>query len=116
MKATALCALLAAALAATLAARAQAPAGDPARGKAGYLKQMCDACHGTVGQGSQYGPRLAPRPFPCEAFAHQVRMPRSSMPPFAPRHLSDAELADIYAYVASIRPGKKASEIALLKD
>jgi mono/diheme cytochrome c family protein len=110
-------ALAAASLAASLAAaHAEAPAGDATRGKAAYLKQMCSACHGTVGQGSQYGPRLAPQPFAWEAFAHQVRAPRSSMPPYVARYLADAELADIYAYVASIPPGKKASEIALLKD
>ena len=103
-------------LAAPLAARAEAPAGDPARGKATFMKQMCSACHGTVGQGSQYGPRLAPQPFPWEAFEHQVRTPRSSMPPYAPRYLADAELADVYAYIASIKPGKKASEIPLLNQ
>jgi len=108
-------ALAAIGLAATLAAHAEAPNGDAARGKGIYLKQMCDACHGTVGQGSQYGPRLAPQPFPWEAFAHQVRTPRSSMPPFAASHLSDAELADVYAYVASIKPGKKAADIPLLE-
>jgi hypothetical protein len=32
------------------------------------------------------------------------------------RYLADAELADIYAYIASIPAGKKAGEIALLKD
>ncbi len=109
-------ALLAAVLAASGAAHGEAPAGDAARGKAVFLEQMCDACHGTVGQGSQYGPRLAPQPFPWEAFAHQVRTPRSSMPPYAASHLADADLADIYAYVASIPAGKKASEIPLLKD
>ncbi len=108
--------LAAAGLAASLAGHAEAPAGDAARGKDLYTKQLCSACHGTVGQGSQYGPRLAPQPFPWEAFTHQVRTPRSSMPPYAPRYLADAELADIYAYVASIKPGKKASEIPLLKD
>jgi len=116
MKPMTLGALVAAVLGASGAAQAQAPAGDAARGKGAYLKQMCDACHGTVGQGSQYGPRLAPQPFAWEAFAHQVRTPRSSMPPYGPGYLADADLADIYAYVASIQPGRKASEIPLLKD
>jgi ubiquinol-cytochrome c reductase cytochrome c subunit len=103
-------------LAATLAAHAETPAGDAARGKGVYMKEMCWSCHGTVGQGSQYGPKLAPQPFPWEAFAHQVRTPRSSMPPYTASHLADADLADVYAYVASIKPGKKASDIPLLKD
>jgi mono/diheme cytochrome c family protein len=109
-------ALTAVLLAASLIAHAEAPAGDAARGKGIYMKQMCHACHGTVGQGSQYGPRIAPQPFPWDAFAHQVRMPRSSMPPYAASHLADAELADVYAYIASIKPGKKASEIPLLSQ
>jgi len=102
--------------AASLGALAQAPSGDAARGKGLFMKDMCYACHGTAGYGSQYGVRLAPDPMPWEAFAHQVRHPRSSMPPYAPQFTSDQDLADIYAYVASIRPGPKASEIPLLKD
>ena len=97
-----------------LAAHAEAPVGDAARGQAVFMKQMCNACHGSVGQGSQYGPKLAPQPFPWEAFQHQVRAPRSSMPPYSATHLSDADLADVYAYVASIKPGKKAADIPLL--
>jgi ubiquinol-cytochrome c reductase cytochrome c subunit len=99
-----------------LAARAQAPAGDAARGNAVYMKQMCWSCHGTVGQGSQYGPKLAPQPFPWEAFQHQLRSPRSSMPPYGASHLPDSELADVYAYIASIKPGEKATGIPLLKN
>lgn len=99
-----------------LAAHAEAPAGDAQRGKAVFMKQMCWSCHGTVGQGSQYGPKLAPQPFPWEAFRNQVRQPRSSMPPYGATHLPDTELADVYAYIASVEPGKKASEIGLLKD
>ena len=108
-------ALAAAALAASLAVHAEPPAGDAARGKGVYMKEMCWSCHGTVGQGSQYGPKLAPQPFPWEAFQHQVRTPRSSMPPYVASHLPDADLADVYAYVASIKPGKKAADIPLLE-
>ena len=101
-----------------LAAHAQAPSGDTARGKALYMKNMCYTCHGTAGQGGDRGsgPRLAPDPFPWEAFAAQVRRPRESMPRYAQEHLSDAELAAIYAYVASFKQGRKASEIPLLKE
>jgi mono/diheme cytochrome c family protein len=45
-----------------------------------------------------------------------VRHPRSSMPPYSPKYVSDKDLADIYAYVGSIATGPKASEIPLLKD
>ena len=100
------------------AAQAEAPAGDAARGKSLYMKNLCYTCHGTVGQGGDRGsgPRLAPNPFPWEAFAHQTRRPREQMPRYDPRHVSDAELADIYAYVASMKPGARAKDIPLLRD
>lgn len=101
--------------AASCAVFAQAPSGDAARGKALYMHNICWSCHGTEGHGEPYGPRLAPDPLPWEAFAHQVRQPRGSMPHYAPQFVSDQDLADIYAYVAAIPAGKKASEISLLK-
>jgi ubiquinol-cytochrome c reductase cytochrome c subunit len=100
-----------------LGAAAQAPAGDAARGKAAYMKNMCYTCHGTVGQGTvRYGGRLASSPLPWEAFAQQVRRPRAAMPRYPVEFVSDAELADMVAYLASIKPGPKASEIPLLQD
>ena len=110
--------LAAAAMAASLAAFAQAPAGDTARGKAAYMKHGCYACHGTVGQGGDRGSggRIAYDVWPWEAFAQAVRRPRESMPRYPVEHLGDAELADIYAHIASQKRGPKASEIPLLKE
>ena len=104
--------------AAALQAHAQAPAGDASRGKAAYMKQGCYACHGTVGQGGDRGSggRIAYDVWPWEAFAQQTRRPRESMPRYPAEHLSDAELADIYAYIASQKRGPKASEIPLLRE
>ena len=97
---------------------AQTPAGDPARGKAAFMKNMCYTCHGTAGQGGDRGsgPRIAPDVWPFEAFAHQTRRPRSSMPRYSVEHLSNPDLADIHAYLTSIRRGPKATEIPLLND
>ena len=97
---------------------AQAPAGDAARGKALFMKNMCYTCHGTAGQGGDRGsgPRIAYDVWPWEAFSQQVRRPRESMPRYAAEHVSDADLADIYAYVSSVKRGPKASEIPLLKE
>jgi mono/diheme cytochrome c family protein len=109
---------LAAALAAlAMAAQAEAPAGNAARGKAAYMKNMCYTCHGTAGQGGDRGsgPRIAYDVWPWEGFAQQVRHPREAMPRYDVMHVSDADLADIYAYVASMKRGVKASEIDLLK-
>ena len=100
------------------AAAQQAPAGDVTRGKAAYMKQMCHTCHGTVGQGGDRGsgPRIAYDVWPYEAFAQQTRRPREVMPRYPAEFLSDQEMADIYAYVASHKKGVKAAEIPLLKE
>ena len=100
------------------AALAQAPAGDAARGSAAYMKQGCYACHGTVGQGGDRGsgPRIAYDVWPWEGFLQQTRRPREQMPRYPADHLPDAELADIYAYIAGQKRGPKASEIPLLRD
>jgi mono/diheme cytochrome c family protein len=112
--------IAAAALGALLAtaAHAQAPAGDVARGKAAYMKNMCYTCHGTAGQGGDRGsgPRIAYDVWPWEAFAQQVRRPREGMPRYDRAHLADADLADIYAYVASMKRGARAKDIPLLKE
>ena len=102
--------------AASMAASAAAPQGNAARGKSVFTSEMCWTCHGTEGHGSVYGPQLAPHVFPWEAFANQVRHPMSSMPAYAPRYLTDKDLADIYAYLSSMPEGAKASTIPLLKD
>ncbi len=102
----------------SLTAHAQAPAGDAARGKGLYMKNMCYTCHGSAGQGGDRGsgPRIAYDVWPWEAFARQTRSPREGMPRYPKEFVSDAELADIYAYVASMKRGVKASEIPLLKE
>ena len=105
-------------LTAATAASAQAPQASAERGRQTYLAMGCHACHGTVGQGGERGagPKLAPNPFPYEAFAFQVRRPRSSMPRYPVEHLTDQQLADIYAYIASIKPGPSAKDIPLLQE
>ena len=99
-------------------AMADAPKGDVARGKGLFMKNMCYTCHGTAGQGGDRGsgPRIIHDVWPWEAFAQQTRRPRESMPRYPASHLSDAELADIYAYVSSIKRGTRSSEISLLKE
>ena len=102
----------------SLHAHGEAPTGDAVRGKAAYMKNMCYTCHGTAGQGGDRGsgPRIAYDVWPWEGFVQQVRRPREQMPRYDPRHVSDAELADIYAYVASMKPGARAKDIPLLRE
>ena len=97
---------------------AQAPAGDVPRGQAAYMKDMCYTCHGTAGQGGDRGsgPRIAPDLWPWEAFAQQTRRPRESMPRYAKERLPDVELADIHAYLATMKRGAKAADVPLLRD
>ena len=83
-------------------AQSEAPKGDPERGRATFTKVGCYQCHGREAQGSpSTGPRLGPNALPYPAFVEWVRRPRGEMPPYTTRVLSDAELADIYAFVGS---------------
>ena len=88
-----------------LAAQSQA---KPARtssiekGRLGFVKVGCAQCHGREAQGSPTtGPRLGPNGLPYQAFARYVRAPRLQMPPYTEKVLSDADLADLYAFVQS---------------
>jgi ubiquinol-cytochrome c reductase cytochrome c subunit len=94
---------------------ATAPPGDVARGKGDFMSYGCYECHGTVGQGNfGAGARIAPNPPPWATVSSYVRRPRGDMPSFSVKILSDATLADIYAYLKSIPAGKPGSQIPLL--
>ena len=56
---------------------------------------------GREAQGASTGPRLGPDPIPLAQFMRFVRAPRNEMPPYTTKVLSDAELADIHAFVAA---------------
>ena len=86
----------------TAVAQAFRPAdGGAERGKQTYMKVGCYQCHGREAQGASTGPRLGPDPIPLAQFTRYVRGPRNDMPPYTTKVLSDAELADIHAFVAS---------------
>ena len=88
-------------------AQPETPKGDADTGRVTFAKVGCYQCHGREAQGSPAtGPRLGPDPLPYRAFAEWVRRPRGEMPPYTTRVLSDADLADIYAFVAS-RPNAR---------
>lgn len=108
--------IAAAAAGIAIAAHAQAPAGDARRGEAAYMKNMCYTCHGSAGQGTRYGVRLGPRTLPWEAFSHQVRHPRAAMPRFPAEFVSDQDLADMVAYLGSVKASPKGADIAILKE
>ena len=89
-------------------AQPAAPKGNADQGRKLYVSYGCYQCHGYEAQGSSAtGPRLGPRGLPFAAFSRYVRNPSNQMPPYTAKVVSDAELADIYAYVDS-RPAPKA--------
>src|SRR5688500_20374793 len=97
----------------SLEALGEAPAGDAARGKASFMKHLCYTCHGTAGHGGDRGsgPKIAPNLMPWEGYVMAVRRPREVMPRYSKEQISDQELADTYAYLASFKEPRKASEI-----
>jgi mono/diheme cytochrome c family protein len=107
------------------AGAAQTPTSRSARasaanGKTVFLRTGCPACHGTVGHGGA-GPRLAPNPLPLAGFMTWVRNGTpgwtiaSGMPAFPPEVVSDAELADVLAYLASVPAPPAADDLPQLK-
>ena len=93
---------------------ATAPAGNADVGKKLFVADGCYQCHGYEAQGSSAtGPRLGPRPIAFAAFSRYVRQPTGQMPPYTAKVVSDADLANIYAFVQS-RP-EPAKDIPLLK-
>ena len=100
------------ALAATVSvASAQTPALPPtpppetvAAGRRAFTDYACYYCHGTVGQGSlpTVGPRIARVSRSLDSFRNYVRRPTGRMSSYPDRVISDAALADIYAYLRSL--------------
>jgi ubiquinol-cytochrome c reductase cytochrome c subunit len=94
-----------------------AASGNIENGKRLYMKNGCYECHGTVGQGAQanpLAPRLGPRPIPLAALIAYVRKPAGAMPPYVSKVMSDAELGDVRAYLASVPEPPPLKTITLL--
>ena len=112
-------AVMAVTLAAGAAALAQGaqPSGDPGKGKQLYTTNGCAYCHGTVGQGGggrTGGLRLAQMGIAYPAFLNQLRQPVDEMPPYVASVLPDRDVADIYAYIASLPPPPDVKSIPIL--
>ena len=94
------------------------PSGNAENGKRLFTRDGCYECHGFDGQGAQQtaAPTIGPPPLPFSAFANYIHHPAGSMPPYTTKVLSDAELADIYAYLKSIPPPPSPKNIPLLNQ
>lgn len=95
------------------AARATAAPGDAASGKRAFQDYVCYYCHGSEGQGSaaNVGPRIATTPRSLDSFVRYVRRPAGRMSAYPDAVVSDAVLADIYAFLKAIPPPKKAADL-----
>jgi ubiquinol-cytochrome c reductase cytochrome c subunit len=80
---------------------AAAADGSAEKGKVAYVRHGCWQCHGLAAQGGVAGPKLAPDPMPLVALTAFVRHTRGSMPPYQEAILSNDDLADIHAWLAS---------------
>ena len=78
------------------------PGGNVEKGKTLFAKNGCAECHGLEGQGAPTsGPRIGPNPLPLAAFIKYVRAPKNQMPPYTVKVMSDADLADVRAFLAA---------------
>ena len=91
-----------------------APAGNAGNGQKIFMKQNCYYCHGTSGQGSRDGARIAQTALNIQGLIRYVRKPTGGMPAFTEKILTDQELTDIYAYLKSLPAAKPAKDIPLL--
>jgi mono/diheme cytochrome c family protein len=91
--------------------------GNADNGKKLYTSYGCYECHGREGQGSPVsGARLAPKPIELRAFIAYVRQPAGQMPPYTAKVASDADLADIRAFLNSIPQPPPVKNIPLLNS
>jgi mono/diheme cytochrome c family protein len=97
------------------AAQQAAPKGDAKAGQQLFLSIGCWECHGSEAQGGAItGPRLAHTALPFAAVVQQLRVPQNAMPPYEPSVVSDADVANIYAWLESLPAPQTAANIPLL--
>ena len=108
-------ALVVVVLFAPIASADQTPAPNADKGKRLYASNACYFCHGTLGQGlGANGARIGPPARAIAGFTAYLRKPAGAMPAFTDRILSDADIADIYAFLRTMSTAKGAKDIPLL--
>ena len=93
-----------------------APAGNAANGKKLFARDGCWECHGYVGQGSRDGVRIAEIPLTVAQFTSYIRRPAGAMPAYIEKVVSDAEAADLWTYVRSLKGPTAAKDVPLLTE
>lgn len=74
---------------------------EEATGQALY-EGHCSQCHGADGRGAR-GPRLVPFDWTYEQALEQIRRPECDMPPIPASQVSDDGVAQIVAYLKTIK-------------
>jgi mono/diheme cytochrome c family protein len=83
--------------------------GDAKNGKFIFASRGCNKCHGSEGEGvsrtAQNGgvPQIASTSLALTTFVELVRKPNGQMPPFDSQQVSDSDLADVYAFLKSLK-------------
>jgi mono/diheme cytochrome c family protein len=94
---------------------AQTPSGNAQNGRKLFENYGCYQCHGREAQGGLgTGPRLGPKPIAFTAVQRYIRHPTGQMPPYTAKVVSDKDLADIYAFLQSVKQPPAVNEIPLL--
>ena len=102
----------------SLAQQSTPPAstGNADNGKKLFLRDGCWECHGYAGQGGRDGARIAETALTSNQFTRYIRRPTGAMPAYIDKVLSDAEAADIWAYVKTLTGPKTAKDVPLLTE
>ena len=98
----------------TLSAYAQ---GNAKAGADHWMKYTCYGCHGFSGQNGP-GMRLVPMKMTAENFTKMVRNPSAPnrMPPYSEKNLTDAQVADIWAYLKTLPDAPPAKDIPPIQE
>ena len=94
-------------------ASAAATAGDAGKGKVVFAAASCAGCHGANGEGGGIGPSLhtaeGPKSWTIDQFHTALRAGQSPqgplkapMPQFSPGQVSDADVANLHAYIKTL--------------
>ena len=97
-------------------ALAQQPNGNVENGKRLFVRDGCWECHGYAGQGGRDGARLADTAMSAAQLTRYIRRPTGAMPAYIDKVLSDAEAADIWAYLKTLPGLRPAKDIPLLAE
>jgi ubiquinol-cytochrome c reductase cytochrome c subunit len=94
-----------------------APPGNAQNGRKLFENYGCYQCHGREAQGGLgTGPRLGPKPIAFAQVQRYIRQPTGQMPPYTAKVVSDQDLADIYAFLQSVKQPPPVKEIPLLNN